>query len=110
MNPVVISKQNSTTFSDKEQIWADNAQSSPFCGHVYVCWADFRSNSHGHTLPTPLMVARSSDGGSTWALKQVGPATNNGINSQADGCTVRTDSNGNVYVFGVGTGTGSPSR
>jgi hypothetical protein len=102
MNPVVISKQNSTTFSDKEQIWADNAQSSPFFGSVYVCWASFGSNSHGGALPTPLMVARSTDGGSTWTQNQVGPATDNGINSQPDGCTVRTDSHGNLYVFGVG--------
>jgi len=103
MNPVVISKQNPTTFSDKSQIWVDNAQSSPSFGNVYVCWADFRSNSHGPALPVPLMVARSADGGSTWTVKQVGPASSNGINSQPDGCTVRTDSNGNVYVFGVGT-------
>jgi hypothetical protein len=102
MNPVVISKQSSTTFSDKEQIWADNAQTSPLFGNVYVCWASFLSNSHGHALPTPLTVARSADGGSTWVQKQVGPATNNGINGQPDGCTVRTDSLGNLYVFGVG--------
>jgi hypothetical protein len=102
MNPVLISKQSATTFSDKEQIWADNASSSPFFGHVYVCWASFRSNSRGNALPTPLIVARSADGGSTWTQKQVGPATDNGINSQPDGCTVRTDSRGNVYVFGVG--------
>ncbi len=102
MNPVVISKQSSTTFSDKEQIWADNAQSSSFFGHVYVCWASFRSNSHGPAFPTPLIVARSADGGSTWTQMQVGPATDNGINTQPDGCTVRTDSHGNVYVFGVG--------
>jgi hypothetical protein len=102
MDPVLVSKQNATTFSDKEQIWADNASSSPFFGRVYVCWADFRSNSHGNALPTPLIVARSSDGGSTWTQKQVGPATDNGINSQPDGCTVRTDSHGNLYVFGVG--------
>jgi hypothetical protein len=107
MDPVLISKQNSTTFSDKEQIWADNASSSPFFGHVYVCWADFRSNSQGNALPTPLIVARSSDGGSTWTQKQVGPATDNGINSQPDGCTVRTDSHGNVYVFGVGSRGGT---
>ena len=107
MNPVVISKQNPTTFSDKSQIWADNAQSSPFFGSVYVCWADFRSNSQGPALPVPLIVARSADGGSTWTLKQVGPATSNGINSQPDGCTVRTDSHGNVYVFGVGTRGGA---
>jgi hypothetical protein len=107
MNPVVISKQNPTTFSDKSQIWADNAQSSPFFGDVYVCWADFRSNSHGHALPVPLIVARSTDGGSTWVQKQVGPASSNGINSQPDGCTIRTDSHGNVYVFGVGTRGGT---
>ncbi len=103
MNPVVISKQSNTTFSDKEQIWADNAQTSPFFGNVYVCWASFRSNSRGPAFPVPLIVARSADGGSTWVQKQVGPATNNGINSQPDGCTVRTDSHGNVYVFGVGS-------
>ncbi len=107
MNPVVISKQNSTTFSDKEQIWADNAQTSPFFGSVYVCWASFGSNSRGQALPTPLMVARSTDGGSTWVQKQVGPATNNGINSLPDGCTVRTDSRGNLYVFGVGNRNGT---
>lgn len=103
MNPVLVSKQASTTFSDKSQIWADNAQSSPLFGHVYICWADFRGQEKGHALPTPLIVARSADGGSTWTQQQVGPATDNGINSQPDGCTVRTDSHGNVYVFGVGT-------
>jgi hypothetical protein len=106
MNPVVISKQNSTTFSDKSQIWADNASSSPFFGSVYVCWADFRGQELGRALPTPLIVARSRDGGATWTVKQVGPATNNGINGQPDGCTVRTDSTGNVYVFGVGKRVG----
>ena len=105
--PVIISKQSSTTFSDKEQVWADNAESSRFFGHVYVCWASFRSNSHGNALPTPLIVARSTDGGDSWTTKQVGPATDNGINGQPDGCTVRTDSHGNVYVFGVGRRRGT---
>ena len=96
-----------TTYSDKSQIWADNASSSPFFGRVYVCWADFRSQENGHALPVPLIVARSADGGSTWVQKQVGPATSNGINSQPDGCTIRTDSHGNVYVFGVGRRAGT---
>jgi hypothetical protein len=105
-SPVIVSKQNTTTFSDKEQITADGASSSPFFGNVYTCWADFRSNSHGHAFPTPLMVAVSRDGGVSWTVKQVGPATDNGVNSQPDGCTVRTDSQGNVYVFGIGTRNG----
>lgn len=104
--PVIISKQSSTTFSDKEQVWADNAATSPFFGNVYVCWASFRSNSRGNALPTPLTVARSGDGGATWTTAQVGPATDNGINTQPDGCTVRTDSRGNAYVFGIGTRNG----
>ena len=105
--PTLISKQSSTTFSDKEQLWADNAASSAYFGSVYVCWASFRSNSHGMAFPTPLYVSRSRDGGVTWTTSQVGPATDNGINSQPDGCTIRTDSKGGVYVFGVATRNGT---
>jgi len=34
MPPLLISRQSSTTFSDKEQIWADNASSSAFLGKL----------------------------------------------------------------------------
>ncbi|HEY3000762.1 MAG TPA: hypothetical protein VGJ44_00305 [Kribbellaceae bacterium] len=104
--PVIISRQSATTFSDKEQIWADNASSSRFFGAVYVCWSSFRSNSRG-AFPQPLTVSRSYDGGASWTTAQVGPASHNGINNQADGCVVRTDSAGNVYVFGVGARLGT---
>jgi hypothetical protein len=107
MAPVIVSKQSSTTFMDKEQVWADNAASSPFFGNVYVCGAAFRSNSHGRAFPTPLIVARSSDGGDTWTSQQVSPATDNSRFQEPDGCTVRTDSHGAVYVFGIGTERGT---
>ena len=102
-DPVVISRQSSTTFSDKEQVWADNAESSPFFGTAYVCWASFRGQEKGNAAPAPLMVATSRDGGDTWTLKQISGAANNGENNPPDGCTVRTDSLGRAYVFGVGT-------
>lgn len=102
--PVLISKQSSTTFSDKEQIWADNASSSPFFGNVYVCWASFRGQELSpNAAPAPLMVAASRNGGDTWTVKQVTPAANNGQKNPLDGCTIRTDSKGGVYVFGIGT-------
>ena len=52
-DPVIVSRQNPTTFSDKEQIWADQNEDSPFFGNAYVCWASFRSLSGGNAAPTP---------------------------------------------------------
>ncbi len=101
MRPVLASMQSSTTFSDKEQVWADNASSSPFFGTVYVCWANFKGN--GRDGAAPLLVAVSSDGGDTWTQHPISAAANNSQVNPMDGCTVRTDSRGNAYVFGVGT-------
>jgi hypothetical protein len=103
MPPVVVSHQSNTTFSDKEQVWADNAASSPFFGNVYLCWASFRGQEKGNAAPAPLIVAVSHDGGTTWTQHQVTAAANNSQRNPADGCTVRTDSKGVAYVFGVGT-------
>ena len=114
MNPVLVSKQSATTFSDKEQIWADNAASSPFFGNVYLCWASFRSLSRGLASPQPLIVAASTDGGSTWTQKQVTSASNNPFNTKQgfgrSGCTVRTDSHGVVYVFADQFAVGTPGN
>ncbi|MEK6226616.1 MAG: sialidase family protein [Chloroflexota bacterium] len=104
MPPVIVAKQSSTTFSDKEQIWADNAVSSSFFGTVYVCWAAFRGEEISpNAVPAPLLVAVSHDGGDTWTKHQISAAANNGQRNPMDGCTIRTDSNGVAYVFGVGT-------
>src|SRR5438477_1727348 len=56
MDPVIASKQSAITFSDKDQIWADNAATSPFFGYVYVCAVSARAG-----FAAPLVVARSTD-------------------------------------------------
>ena len=84
---------------DKEQIWADNASSSPFFGNVYLCYSNFNSFSHGNSFPLKPMVATSTDGGLTWKAHQVAPPHANRTHGAYDACTVRTDSQGMVYAF-----------
>jgi hypothetical protein len=110
MAPVLVSHQSSTTFSDKEQVWADNSSSSQFFGNVYICWASFRGQEKSpNAAPAPMLVATSSDGGTTWKEHLVSPAANNRNVNPMDGCTVRTDSKGNAYVFGIARSSGSPA-
>jgi hypothetical protein len=107
--PVIVTRQASTTFMDKEQIWADNAASSPHFGTVYVCSVAFRSNSHGNGAPAPVIVAVSHDGGSTWSQKQLTPAQNP-QHAGWSGCTVRTTSTGRAYVFFTEFAIGFPGN
>jgi len=109
--PVIASKQNAVLFSDKEQIWADNAESSRFFGNTYVCYAGYRAAvGHGFTAQ-PLFVLTSRNGGDTWTQSQVTPAANNPFGPQGfgrSGCTVRTDSTGVVYAFAYQGAFGFP--
>jgi len=103
MAPSLISP-GGAGFADKEQIWADNAESSEFFGNVYVCFGNFVGGPSAGSNAVRLTLARSTDGGDTWSNVIVEPNTNSAsgnwaLAAGATGCTIRTDSAGNVYLF-----------
>jgi hypothetical protein len=101
-NPSIISdtRQSSSTFSDKEAVWADNAATSKYFGNVYVCWTDFRSATVTGNGNAPIMLSHSTDGGNSWSRGiQLTAAHNNASAGGRQGCDMRTDSNGVLDVF-----------
>ena len=108
MPPVIIPTSSAAVFTDKEQIWADNAASSPDFGNAYVCYGNYLGGPSTGSAAHSLVVARSRDGGDTWrqlVVAKVPGSTSGaqfGVLSGASGCTIRTASDGTVYVLWLG--------
>src|SRR5215207_5213479 len=111
---VVIQRAGTFALEDKEQIWADNAASSPFFGRVYTCNVEFRAQTGGAGSPAPVMVASSADGGSTWTQRKIHGNAGAGGSflkyGSMSGCTIRTDSHGVVYLFYANFMVGLPGQ
>jgi hypothetical protein len=98
-DPAIVTAQNqsSATFSDKEDITADNAESSPFFGNAYVCYSRFQSAG---SEPVAIHVTRSTDGGDTWTKPhRLTPSFNSPAQPGRQGCSIATDSQGVVYAI-----------
>jgi hypothetical protein len=106
--PVLLPSTSGAAFADKEQVWADNASSSPHFGNAYVCFANYRGGPSAGSAAHDLLVATSTNGGTSWKRVQVASipgsasGTRFGVLSGASGCTIRTASDGTVYVFWLG--------
>jgi hypothetical protein len=88
-------------FNDKEYVWADANPNSPHFGNVYASWTLFQGNGRGQ--PEPIVLARSTDGGTTWGhAVRLSPSADNSSNGR-QGSFIRTGSDGTVYVFWQGT-------
>jgi hypothetical protein len=108
MPPVIIPTSSAAVFTDKEQIWADNAAASPDFGNAYVCYGNYLGGPSVGSAAHNLVVATSRDGGDTWrqvVVAKVPGSTSGaqfGVLSGASGCTIRTASDGTVYVLWLG--------
>jgi hypothetical protein len=92
---VTSGNQTSATFSDKEAVTADDAATSPYFGNAYACYSRFQGEGNGITIE----VSRSTDGGEAWSVPQKLSKHNDAVAlPDRQGCAVRTDSHGFVYV------------
>jgi hypothetical protein len=71
-------------FSDKEDATVDTDVTSPFYGRIYVTWTGF-DGPPKTVLASPILMAYSDDGGTTWST----PAVISGSNPAY--CTYQTD-------------------
>jgi hypothetical protein len=85
-------QSGSNHFNDKPMITADTNPSSPFRDRVYLAWD---ASSGGNAIDGGIHVARSSDGGFTFAVAR---ADNPSGPSQGIGAVPFVGPNGEVYV------------
>jgi hypothetical protein len=79
--------------TDKQIMWTDHSATSPFANNIYVCWHN----------GLPAFVNRRNGPAGSWLANpiQVSGAESTGT---AIGCDVKTNANGDAFVFWPTTG------
>ncbi len=83
---------NPGSLADKNHMWVDNSESSPYKGNLYVAWTDF-----GGAYDTEIAVARSTTNGESWDTKKI-VSTDIHAGSHNQGVNLSTGPNGEVYA------------
>lgn len=91
---VVATKPGSgfNDMADKNHLWVDTKQGSPYENNVYDAWTDFGGTYNDH-----IVFKKSTDGGLTWGDKiSISDGVNAGGHSQ--GVNLSSGPNGEVYA------------
>ncbi len=73
--PITIADAGNTGILDKDWIVCDNTPSSPYYGHCYTQWDDFRRNDL-------VLMSTSTDGGKTWSSAKTTANSASGIGGE----------------------------
>jgi hypothetical protein len=81
-------------FNDKEWIAVD-----PASGAVYVTWTRYAFDSSGNFIRSPIVVSKSTDGGTTWSpFVEVNGTFVNGVTPYSQGSNPKVGRNGDLYI------------
>lgn len=83
---------NPGSLADKNHMWIDNSEDSPYEGNLYVAWTNF-----GGPDDAEIAFSYSTDDGETWQGNyEISSEVNAGSHNQ--GVNISTGPNGEVYV------------
>jgi len=88
---------NPGQLADKNHLWIDNKDGSPYENYLYDSWTPFGGSNQGK-----IVVSRSTDNGESWSSPV---SVSNGVSGFHQGVNLSTGPNGEVYaIWGCGNG------
>jgi len=82
---------------DKNHLWIDNAENSPYEGYLYAAWSCYVDGSPNENQ---IEIARSSDQGLSWSLP-IGISHHVNAGKHNQGVNIQTGPNGEVYAVWI---------